>query len=108
MCYVFFIQSKVGKCHLKTFKLSQYSINLVLVASSVLELLDLGRVILSLPCHCFHGPSPPTILGIVSPGFSRRAPSPGSHAFFVVCSLIWVVPILQGLPKKGFIENKTF
>ena len=71
MCYV--IQSKMGKCHLDTFKLTPYSINLVLVASSVLELLDLGRVTLGCPCHCFHGPCPPTILEIVSPGFSRRA-----------------------------------
>ena len=106
MCYV--IQSKMGKCHLNIFKLTQYSINLVLVVSSVLELLDLGRVTLGHPCHCFHGPCPPTILEIVSPGFSRRAPSPGSCTFHIVCSLIWVVPILQGLPKKGFIENNTF
>lgn len=88
------IHSKMGKCHLNTFKLTQYSINLVLVTSSVPQLLDLcsEEWPQGLTCHCFPGGSPlPSSWGLPSPGFSTGAPPPG----FLDC-LIWVVPTHQG------------
>lgn len=101
------IQSKMGKCHLNAFKLIQYTINLVLWNSSLLECFDLHseESPLSVPYHCFHGDPFPILLGIAVSDFSGGAPFPKPHAFLLLFSLIWVMLLLHHLPKEEFMGN---